>query len=38
MYTRQFDFLHCRQHHRRLDEPRLFEQAFKYVALTFYTH
>ncbi|KAL6231524.1 hypothetical protein BDW75DRAFT_243822 [Aspergillus navahoensis] len=27
-YARQFDFIHCRQHHRRLDEPRLFEQAF----------
>ncbi|KAL4998922.1 S-adenosyl-L-methionine-dependent methyltransferase [Aspergillus recurvatus] len=26
-YTRRFDFIHCRQHHRRLDEPRLFEQA-----------
>ncbi|KAL5041946.1 hypothetical protein BDW71DRAFT_156174 [Aspergillus fruticulosus] len=27
-YNRQFDFIHCRQHHRRLDEPRLFQQAF----------
>ncbi|KAL3432971.1 S-adenosyl-L-methionine-dependent methyltransferase [Aspergillus tetrazonus] len=26
-YTRQFDFVHCRQHHRRLDEPRVFKQA-----------
>ncbi|KAL2803099.1 S-adenosyl-L-methionine-dependent methyltransferase [Aspergillus granulosus] len=27
-YTCKFDLIHCRQHHRRLDEPRLFEQAF----------
>ncbi|KAL4813845.1 hypothetical protein BDW67DRAFT_187271 [Aspergillus spinulosporus] len=26
-YARQFDFVHCRQHHRRLDERRLFKQA-----------
>ncbi|KAL4866676.1 hypothetical protein BDV12DRAFT_198898 [Aspergillus spectabilis] len=31
-YNRQFDFIHCRQHHRRLNERRLFEQAFNNLA------
>ncbi|KAF9885520.1 hypothetical protein FE257_012848 [Aspergillus nanangensis] len=28
-YPRPFDFIHCRQHHRRLDEQKLFQQAFQ---------
>ncbi|KAL5341525.1 hypothetical protein BJX70DRAFT_406069 [Aspergillus crustosus] len=31
-YSQQFDFIHCRQHHRRLDEQRLFKQAFEQLS------
>ncbi|KAK2750376.1 hypothetical protein FQN57_003856 [Myotisia sp. PD_48] len=30
-YGHQFDFIHCRQHHRRIEEHKLFEQSIQFL-------
>ncbi|PGH18127.1 hypothetical protein AJ79_00755 [Helicocarpus griseus UAMH5409] len=30
-YSQRFDYIHCRQNHRRIEEHRLFEQGLKFL-------